>query len=96
MKKLFFSKASHSRNPVNYVNAFRLLCTMDLETDVDSEAIALPKGCQHYADLREMAWDIQKSVLRNFAISAIASLIIWKDITINALAFSRNTTRVCG
>lgn len=35
---------------------------MDLETEVDSEAIALSKGCQHYADLSEMAWDIQKCV----------------------------------
>lgn len=34
---------------------------MDME--IDSEAMAPPKGYQHYADLSEMPWDIQKSVI---------------------------------
>lgn len=69
---------------------------MDLETEVDNQAMAPPKGCQHYADLSEMSWDIQKSVLRNFAFSTMASLITWIGITTNVLASSRNMTRVYG
>lgn len=52
------------------------LSCMDIETKDDSEAMAPPRGCQHYADLTEMPWDIQKFVLCNLAFSTIALLII--------------------
>ena len=35
---------------------------MIIQTGVDSATKAPSKGCQHYAHLSEMPWDIQKSV----------------------------------
>ena len=69
---------------------------MNIKPEVASEAKVPPKGCQHYAQLNEMPWDIQKSVYSDFVFSITASLIASADITINALASSRNMTRAYG
>ena len=55
-----------------------------------------PKGCQHYADLSEMPWDIQKSVSCIIRFRTLGSLIPEIDIIINASASFRNMTMAYG
>lgn len=58
------------------------------------QIISPPEGCQHYADLSEMPWDIQKSSLlfiRRDPPSLTSLGISTKDT-----AYSLNTIRVYG
>lgn len=71
-------------------------CNMNTKIESARKAKVPPNGCQHYAHLDEMPWDIQKSVSYTLALSNTALLIAWADITTNALASSRNMTRVYG